>query len=89
MTARRDTRSILSHGEQDVAGYLREHPGATPTDIAEARGVDESSVEQAIDRIEVKTHRAIVTLAESPFTEEALSAADSDTRDRLQAALTD
>jgi len=89
MSGRSDTLSILSHGEQDVAGYLREHPDATPAEIAEARGVDEAAVEQAVDRIETKTHRAVVTLAESPFTGEALSSADSSVRKRLLAALTD
>lgn len=89
MSGRSDTLSILSHGEQDVAGYLREHPDATPADIAEARGVDEAAIEQAIDRLETKTHRAVVTLAESPFTEQALSSADSTTKQRLRAALAD
>lgn len=81
--------SILSHGEQDVAGYLREHPDASTAEIAAARGTDEAAVEQAIERIRRKTRRAVVTLSESPFAEEALSTAEPAIRTRLRAALGD
>lgn len=83
------SQSILSHGEQDVAGYLREHPDASTADIAAARGVDEPAVDQAIERIRLKTHRAVVTLAQSPFADEALEAADPVVRDRLRSVLDD
>ncbi len=83
------SNSILSHGEQDVAGYLREHPDATAADIAEARGVDETAVDQAIERIREKTHRAVVTLAESPFAAETLQGADPAIRDRFRSVLED
>lgn len=80
--------SILSHGEQDVAGYLRESPGMTPAEIAEARGVPDDAVEKSIRRIEEKTRRAVFTLIQSPYTTEVVAELDPDTRrallDRLQ-----
>lgn len=66
--------SILSHGEQDVAGHLRH--GADIREIAEARGTSEEAVKKAINRIRDKTNRAFATLDQSPFVEEC--AADLD-----------
>lgn len=78
--------SILSHGERDVAGYLRE--GTTdPATIAEERGVDEESVRKSIDRIEGKTRRALATLEESPFTEEIAAEWGDERREALIEAL--
>jgi len=77
--------SILSHGERDVAGYLRE--GADPEEIADARGVPPESVHKAVDRIESKTRRAFATLAESPFTGDAARDLDAETREVLRDAL--
>lgn len=57
--------SILSHGEQDVAGHLKAN--ADIREIADARGTSEAEVEQAVDRIEEKTRRAFATLLQSPF----------------------
>lgn len=73
--------SILSHGERDVAGYLRE--GADPAEIATARDVSEESVEKAVDRVEEKTRRAIATLVESPFVDDAARELDDETRREL------
>lgn len=70
--------SILSHGEQDVAGHLRQ--GADIRAIAEARGTSEEAVEKAIHRIREKTNRAFATLIQSPFIEEC--AAELDPADR-------
>lgn len=58
------SESILSHGEQDVAGHLRE--GRDVAEIAAARETSEAAVRQSIDRIEEKTRRALVTLLQSP-----------------------
>lgn len=77
--------SILSHGERDVAGYLRE--GADVGEIAAARGTTEASVRETVDRIEEKTRRAAVTLAESPSAEDAAGALDEATRRELLDAL--
>ena len=79
--------SILSHGERDVAGYLRD--GADVAEIAAARGSSEESVEKSIDRIREKTRRAFATLQESPFLEEAARDLDGGTRSTLLGALRD
>ena len=78
--------SILSHGEADVAGYLRE--GETdPAAIADSRGVPEEAVRKSIDRIRGKTRRALATLVESPFTEEVAGELDPEEREALIEAL--
>lgn len=73
--------SILSHEERAIARRLREDPDATPESIADARDAEVASVERSIRRIREKTDRAVATLAQSPFLEEAtadLEAADSE-----------
>lgn len=78
--------SILSHGERDVAGYLRE--GTTdPATIAEERGVAEEAVRKSIDRIEGKTRRALATLEESPFAGEVAAEWEAERREALIGAL--
>lgn len=74
--------SILSHGEHDVAGYLRGGE-SDPAAIAASRGTSEEAVRKAIDRIEGKTRRAVATLAESPFTEAVARDLESDVRREL------
>ena len=74
--------SILSHGERDVAGYLRGGE-SDPAAIAASRGTSEEAVRKAIDRIEGKTRRAVATLAESPFTEAVARDLDPDVRAEL------
>lgn len=81
--------SILSHGERDVAGHLREDPDASIDDIAAARGVSANAIEQSVERVRDKTARALHTLAESPFTAEVARGLDDDVRDRLIQALRD
>lgn len=73
--------SILSHGERDVAGYLRD--GATPAEIAAERDVPEEAVRKSIDRVREKTRRALATLAESPFVEDAARELDDNVREGL------
>lgn len=60
--------SILSHGERAVAELLAD--GLSTEEIAATRDVSREEVEKSIDRIYEKTERALVTLAESPFTTE-------------------
>lgn len=62
--------SILSHGERAVASMLAD--GMTVEEIAEERDMTPETAEQSIDRIREKTDRALATLAESPFTREAM-----------------
>ena len=83
MPDRMAPESILSHGEQDVAGYLRDHPDADLAAIAERRGTSEEAVRKAIDRIEAKTRRAFATLSQSPFVEEAAREIDPELRREL------
>ncbi len=64
----RSAGSILSHGEQDVAGHLRE--GREVSEIAAARETPEAAVRKSVDRIEEKTRRALVTLLQSPVVAE-------------------
>ena len=83
MTDQTQAASILSHGEQDVAGHLRTDPEATPASIAEALGDTEEAVRQSIDRIRGKTARAFATLAQSPFTAEVAAELDPALRREL------
>lgn len=62
--------SVLSHGERAVALMIAD--GMTAEEIAEERDMTPKTVEQSIDRIREKTDRALATLAESPFTREAM-----------------
>lgn len=78
-------QSILSHGEQDVAGHLKE--GASIPEIADSRGASEQAVEQAIDRIEAKTDRAFATLLQSPFLEDSARTLSTEQRHELMEAL--
>ncbi|MFC7156679.1 hypothetical protein ACFQPA_14640 [Halomarina halobia] len=71
-------RSILSSGERQVARRLAD--GDSPEEIAAERGTSVESVEKAISRIEEKTERALITLAESPFAAAAAAALDEETR---------
>lgn len=78
-------RSILSHGERDVARRLRD--GQTVAEIADARDTSTDGVEKAIDRIREKTERALTTLAESPFSTDLATDFDLQTRRELRDAL--
>lgn len=80
-------RSILSHEEQRVAEGLA--AGLDPAEIAVERDADPAVVERAVERIREKTDRALATLADSPFTGEAVAALDPGTRRSLRAALAD
>lgn len=62
------SESIFSHGEQDVAGHLRE--GREVSEIAAARNTSEEAVRKSVDRIEEKTHRALATILQSPVVTE-------------------
>jgi DNA-binding CsgD family transcriptional regulator len=73
-----ERQSILSHGEREIA-TLRTS-GHSVAEIADRRGDTETAIEKALDRIEAKTRRALVTLAESPVT--ATVAAELDPEDR-------
>lgn len=66
-----DRQSILSHGEREIATLLRE--GQSVEEIAAARDEPTAAIEKATDRIEAKTDRAVATLLESPFSEDAVS----------------
>lgn len=79
--------SILSHSERDVAEHLREHPEATPGDVAEARGADPEATGKAVERIREKTDRALATLVQSPFAAEAAAELDPDERAAIRAAI--
>ncbi|PSP82216.1 hypothetical protein BRC83_10085 [Halobacteriales archaeon QS_1_68_17] len=79
--------SILSHGEQAVAAGLRD--GRSVEAIARERDVDPETVEKAVDRIHQKTDRAVATLLQSPFVEDAVDDLNPDERARLRAAVAD
>lgn len=79
MTAPPD--SILSHGEQDVAGHLRQ--GTSAGEIADVRETSEAAIEQAIERIRDKTSRALVTLVQSPYVEDCARELDAESRHEL------
>jgi len=81
----RSPRSILSHGERDVARRLRD--GQTTSEIADARDTPTDGIEKAIDRVREKTERALTTLAESPFTTDLVADLDPETRRELRDAL--
>lgn len=81
----RPLRSILSHGERDVARRLRD--GQTTKEIAAARDASTDGIEKAIDRVREKTERALTTLAESPFTTDLVADLDPETRRELRNAL--
>ena len=85
MTDRSESPSILSRGERDVARRLR--AGESVAAIADARRSSTESVEKAIDRVREKTERALITLAESPFSVELLADLDPERKRTLQAAL--
>lgn len=80
-------RSILSHGERDVAARLAD--GRSIEEIAEARDTSEEAVEKAVARIRRKTGRAVATLLQSPFAAEAVRELDSERRQELCALLAD
>lgn len=79
--------SILSHGERDIAGYLRTDPDIDAEEIADRRDVPVESVEKSISRIQEKTRRAFATLAQSPFVEDVAKDLPADERDTLRAVL--
>lgn len=82
-----DRQSILSHGEREIATLLRE--GRSVEEIATAREEPTDVVEKAIDRIEAKTDRAIATLLESPFGEDAVSRLAQDEQATLESLVTE
>lgn len=82
-----DTPSILSRGEREIAALLRD--GHSPEEIADRRDQPTETVEKAIDRIRTKTDRALATLRQSPYTEDAAAALDDDARRRLLTRLED
>jgi len=79
--------SILSHEERAIARLLREDPDATPESIADARDADVTAVERSIRRIREKTDRAVATLVQSPFLEEATSDLEPEDRERIRSAV--
>lgn len=81
----RSAPSILSRGERDVARRLRD--GQSVTEIADARDTSAESVEKAIDRVREKTERALITLAESPFSAEFAADLDPKRRNAILEAL--
>lgn len=80
-----DRPSVLSHGEREVAALLR--AGHSVEAIADERGDTPDAVEKAVDRIREKTDRALGTLLQSPFTEQAVDDLEPDARDRLATLL--
>lgn len=82
---RPDTSSILSHGEREIASLLR--TGYSVEEIADERDQPVPAVEKAVARVREKTDRALATLLQSPFTEDALADLDPDSRDVLLARL--
>jgi len=79
--------SILSHEERAIARLLREDPDATPDSIADERDADAASVERSIRRIREKTDRAVATLVQSPFLEEATADLREKERERIRSAV--
>lgn len=80
-----DRPSVLSHGEREVAALLR--AGHSVESIAEERDDTPQAVEKAVDRIREKTDRALGTLLQSPFSEQAVDDLEPEARDRLAALL--
>jgi hypothetical protein len=80
-------RSILSHGEREIARMRRD--GMSVEAIADARDDSPEAVEKALDRIRTKTDRALLTLLQSPVTEPAVDDLDPDTRETIRSRLTD
>lgn len=77
-----DFQSVFSHEERVVAERLRE--GDSVADVAADRGMDEETVERTVERVRTKTARALATLQQSPFTEDAAAALDAEERDALR-----
>lgn len=82
-----DRQSILSHGEREIATLLRE--GRSVEEIATARDEPSAVVEKAIARIEAKTDRAVATLLESPYSEDAISRLSDEEHARLASLLSE
>lgn len=76
--------SVLSTGERRIAELLRE--GRSIEEIAEIRGEPAAVIERSVDRIREKTDRAVATLLESPYLDEAAAARTPAERERLRAA---
>ena len=76
--------SVLSTGERRIAELLRE--GRSIEEIAEIRGEPAAVIERSVDRIREKTDRAVATLLESPYLEEAASGRTHEERARIRAA---
>lgn len=77
-----DRHSILSHGERRIASLRK--AGRSVEEIARERDDSTASVEKALDRIETKTRRALVTLLESPDTEAVIADLDPEERSALR-----
>jgi DNA-binding NarL/FixJ family response regulator len=76
--------SVLSTGERRIAELLRE--GRSVAEIAEIRGEPADVIERSVDRIREKTDRAVATLLESPYLDEAAADRTPAERERLRAA---
>lgn len=57
--------------------------GRSVEEVADARGEPVAATEKAVARIREKTDRALATLLESPFVEEAAADLSEDGRERL------
>ena len=79
-----DVASVLSTGERRIAELLRE--GRSIEEIAEIRGEPVDVIERGVDRIREKTDRAVATLLESPYLEEAASGRTAGERARIRDA---
>lgn len=79
------SESILSHEEAAIARLV--HDGATIEEIADEREQSVESVAASLDRIEQKTERALMTLEESPFLDEAVANLQPDRREQVRERL--
>ena len=70
--------SLFSETEKEVIEYLVEAPEMSYSDIAEERGVSRGAVNNAVARIRDKTRVALVTLSESPHTDEVAEEFDEE-----------
>ena len=80
--------SILSHEERALAAHLTDEPEASSEEIADATGRSKDSVVKGIDRIRSKTHRAVATMLQSPFTTDAVAELTPDERQALVSIVT-
>lgn len=82
-----DPASVFSTGERRIAELLCE--GRSIEEIAEIRDEPVAVIERGVDRIREKTDRAVATLLQSPYLEEAAADRTPEERERLRAAFRD